>query len=53
LQEAPRMSDVAYVALAYGVTYSALLGFTLYLIRRRRRAVQRLEETLTRSGGRA
>jgi len=47
------MSDVTYVALAYGVTYAGLIGFTLYLVRRRRRAVQRLDETMTRSGGHA
>ena len=47
------MSDIAYVALAYGVTWAGLIGFSLYLLRRRWRAVQRLNETVTRSGGRA
>ena len=36
------MSNWFYVGLAYGVTYVALLGYTISLVRRRARAEEAL-----------
>ena len=36
------MSEWTYVGMAYGVTYLALLGYTIHLLRRRARALAAL-----------
>ncbi len=44
------MSNWFYVGLAYGVTYLALIGYTVQLIRRRTRAQAALRSEPHRKG---
>ena len=44
------MSNWFYIGLAYGVTYLALLGYTVHLIRRRMRAQEALRSDPHRRG---
>ena len=44
------MSNWFYVGLAYGVTYLALIGYTVQLIRRRARAEAALRNEPHRKG---
>jgi heme exporter protein D len=44
------MSNWFYVGLAYGVTYVGLIGYTIHLIRVRRRAEEALRSELHRRG---
>jgi CcmD family protein len=39
------MSNLGFVAVAYILTWVGLAAFSIYLVRRRRRALQRLDET--------
>lgn len=44
------MSNWFYVGLAYGITYVALSGYAIYLIRRRARALKALRAEQQRRG---
>jgi CcmD family protein len=44
------MSNWFYVGMAYGVTYLALIGYTVHLIRRRRAAESALRTDLHSRG---
>ena len=45
------MNEWTYVGMAYGVTYVALLGYTIHLLRRRARAEAALRSDLHRREG--
>lgn len=42
------MSNWFYVGLAYGVTYAALIGYTIHLVRQRGRAEEALRDVHSR-----
>lgn len=44
------MSNWFYVGLAYGVTYAALIGYTIHLVRRHSRAAESLRAEPQRRG---
>jgi heme exporter protein CcmD len=44
------MSNWFYVGLAYGVTYAALIGYTIHVIRQRSRAEEALRSDAHRRG---
>ena len=45
------MSDWTFILAAYGLTWTVLAGYTLYLKRRRKHAAETLEEATPGSGG--
>lgn len=46
------MSEWFFVGLAYGLTWVGMIGFAVYLGVRRRRALERLANIETETGGR-
>ena len=38
------MSNWGYIGLAYGITYGVLIGYVVALLRRRRQALDAIEE---------